>query len=58
MKCKGGGSYIYKNQNYRLLEIEKKHLFSAILSQKFLIFPNFSNMGLFRKSQCFVEAFL
>ena len=37
-KCKDGGSYFYKNKKYRPLEIEKK-FFSAILFQKFLIFP-------------------
>ena len=43
MKCKGGGSYFYKNQKYRWLRKEKE---SDILCQKFLTFL----YGLFRQS--------
>ena len=48
IKCKDGGSYFYKNQKYRRLEIEKKKSF-----QKFLIVPTctFSE-----NAQCFVGA--
>ena len=35
IKCKDGGSYFYKNQNYRPLEIENKIF---LVLQKFLIF--------------------
>ena len=38
IKCKDGGSYIYKIEKYRRLEKEKKFC-SGISFQKFLIFP-------------------
>ena len=37
IKYEDGGSYFYKNQKYRQLEIEKK--ISVVSFQKFLIFP-------------------
>ena len=37
IKCKDGGSYFYKNQKYRLLEMEKNIFFSYFSSE----IPNF-----------------
>ena len=37
MKCKEGGSYLYKNQKYRPLKIQNKIFFSVISFQIFLI---------------------
>ena len=38
-KCKDGGSYFYKNQKYRPLEIGGKFFFFSVISfQKFLYF--------------------
>ena len=31
MKCKDRGSYFYKNQKYRRMEIEKKNFFSYFI---------------------------
>ena len=45
IKCKDGGSYIYKIEKYRRLEKEKKILFRYFISE----IPNFSCMGFFRK---------
>ena len=46
IKCKDGGSYFYKNQNYRRLEI--------ISFQKFL---NFHLRGFSENAQYFVRIF-
>ena len=54
MKCKDRGSYFYKNQKYRRMEIEKK-IFSAISFKKFLIFPIWPFL---ENAQCFVKALL
>ena len=47
MKCKDGGSYSYKKQKYRRLEIEKNIFFSYFISE----IPNFSYMYFFRNAQ-------
>ena len=52
-KIKGGGSYFYKNQKYRRLEIEKKIF--LILFQKFLIIPIWAFL---ENVQSFVGTFL
>ena len=49
IKCKDGGSYFYKNQKYRSLEIEKKIFFSYFVSE----IPNLSYMCFFRKCSMF-----
>ena len=48
-KCKDGGSYFYKNQKYRPLEIEKKNFFSYFFSE----IPNFPYKRFFRKCSMF-----
>ena len=47
-KIKGGGSYFYKNQKYRRLEIAKKNLFNFISE-----IPYYPHMGFFRKCSKF-----
>ena len=49
IKCKDGGSYFYKNQKYRSLEIEKKKFFSYFISGV----PNLSYMCFFGKCSMF-----
>ena len=52
--CEDGGSYFYKNQKYRPLEIEKKILFQLISFQKILIF----HVRVFSENvQCFIGTF-
>ena len=54
IKCKDDGSYFYKNQKYKRLEIEKENC-SVMPFQKFLIFL----ICVFSENaQCFVGAFL
>ena len=55
-KCKDGGSYFYKNQKYRPLEIGGKFFFffSYFISE----IPIFSKMRLSENIQCFVGLFL
>ena len=48
MKCKYGGSYVYKNKKYRRLEIEKKNI-SFFISE----IPHFCYMLFFRKCSMF-----
>ena len=45
IKCKDRGSYFYKNQKYRPLEIEKTFFFNYFIPEN----PNFSYMHFFRK---------
>ena len=53
IKCKGRGSYFYKDKKYRWLEKEKK--LGVISFQKFLIFPIWAFP---ENAQNFVRAFL
>ena len=56
IKYKDGDSYLYENQKWRPLEIEKKKLFSVNSFQKILIFHICVSS---ENAQCFVgESFL
>ena len=52
IKCKGGGSYFYKNQKYRLLEID--FFFSYFMSE----IPNFPIRFFSENAQSFAWIFL
>ena len=54
IKCKDGGSYLHKNQNYRPLEIKTKSFFVNSFQKTLIFHICFSS----ENAQCFVSAFL